>query len=486
MRRAALAGALALVAAPAAAHPLGNFTVNRYAALDVRPGRLAVHYVVDMAEIPAFQELRAADGDGDGALGAAERAAWAARTAAAIRDGLVATLAGAPLALVPGAHAVALPPGAGGLPTLRLDLDLEAALPAATGRVTFRDGNFAGRAGWREVVARAGGGLALARSSVPAHDRSDALRAYPTDLLATPPAVSAAHFEVVAAPAGAAAGEAPDAVPAAGARAGAMRFADRLTELVATRAPLGPRLLLLSLLAAAGLGALHALGPGHGKAIVGAYLVGARGTARHACLLGLVVTLTHTLGVYVLGLATLGASRWVLPERLFPWLGAASGLLVLAIGASLLVARLGAVADGGPAHGPDGHEHDHTHGPGGHHHHHHGHGHHHVPGGPLGWRALLALGVSGGLLPCPSAMVVMLGAIGLGRVAFGLCLIVAFSAGLAAVLVAVGLAFVHARRLLDRVPSGGRLLRAAPVVSALAISLAGLVIVMQALRGLGA
>lgn len=488
MRCAALAVALALApaAAAAAGHPLGNFTVNRYAALDVGRDVLAVHYVVVMVEIAAFQEIRAADANGDGTLDAAEGDAYLARMAGAIRDALVATLDGTPLGLVAGRRRLELPPGAGGLPTLRIEIDFVAALPAPTGRVAFDDRNFAGRAGWQEVVARAADGLALAGSSVPTRDRSEALRAYPADLLATPPQVTAARFDVVTAPGGTAptANEArPAAAPVA--RAGAMRFSDRMTELVATRTPLGPGLLLVSLLAAAGLGALHALAPGHGKTVVAAYLVGTRGTARHALLLGLVVTLTHTLGVYVLGLAMLGASRWVVPERLFPWLGVASGLLVLGIGGALLLARLADVADG------------HAHGPGADHHHHHHHHHHHdddhaddhvhrAPDRPLGWRALVALGVSGGLLPCPSAMVVMLGAIGLGRVAFGLVLIVAFSAGLATVLTAVGIAFVHARRLLDRVPAGGRLLRVAPVVSALAISLAGLAIVMQALRTIGA
>jgi ABC-type nickel/cobalt efflux system permease component RcnA len=236
------------------------------------------------------------------------------------------------------------------------------------------------------------------------------------------------------------------------------------------------------MLLAAALGALHALGPGHGKAIVGAYLVGTRGSARHALFLGLIVTVTHTLGVYALGLVTLGASQWILPERLLPWLSAASGLLVLAIGASLASARLGAALEEDHSHDDDHHHH---------HHHHDGHQHHHrhahLPpdGAGLGWKSLLALGVSGGLLPCPSALVVMLGAIALGRTAFGLLLIVAFSVGLAAVLTAVGLVFLYARRWFDGMPIDGRVARYVPVVSALAISLAGILIVAQALGQLG-
>jgi ABC-type nickel/cobalt efflux system permease component RcnA len=278
--------------------------------------------------------------------------------------------------------------------------------------------------------------------------------------------VSEARFRIATGPAGV-----PAARPAA-ARVGPGRFSDRMTELVATRAPLGPGLVLASLLAAAALGAVHALGPGHGKTIVGAYLVGARGTARHAVVLGAVVTATHTLGVYALGLVTLAASRWIVPERLFTWLGAASGLLVIAIGASLARSRI----ESAHAHG------DHVH------HHLHHHGHSHAPpadGEALGWRSLVALGVSGGLLPCPSALVVMLGAIALGRVALGLGLIVAFSAGLAAVLTAIGLVFVHARRWFDHVPLDGRIARWLPVASAIVISLGGLLIVARALGQMG-
>src|SRR5262249_45062533 len=313
-------------------------------------------------------------------------------------------------------------------------------------------------------------------------DRSQALRAYPIDQLQSPPQVREARFTVapavgVASPA-AAAGD--------GARVGSTRFADRLTELVATDAPLSSGLVLTSLLVAAPVGALHALSPGHGKTVVGAYLVGARGTARHALFLGVVVTATHTIGVYLLGLVTLTASRYVMPERLFPWLSGLSGLMVLGIGASLVVSRL---ADAG-GHGPHGHDHHHDPPDAQHDRAHGGHsqgpGHvHAMPDGRIGWRSLLALGVSGGVLPCPSALVVMLGAIALGRIAFGLALIVAFSAGLAAVLTGIGLALVYARGFFERLPLHGRLARYVPVASAIVISMAGLAIVAEALTRIG-
>jgi ABC-type nickel/cobalt efflux system permease component RcnA len=446
----------------AAAHPLGNFTVNRYAALAVTARALDVLYVVDMAEIPAYQTIDALDANRNGVLDPDERAAYLGRVPRELGGGLALAVDGAPVPLAAGEARLELPPGAGGLPTLRVEIRFAAPLAAVRGTVELRDTNFAGRAGWQEIIADGADGVVLAGSSVPRHDRSAALRAYPTDALATPPQVTEARFRFapggVAAPAPA---PAPD-----GARVGAGRFADRLTELVARREPLGARVVLASLMIAAALGALHALGPGHGKTIVGAYLVGSRGTTRHALLLGLVVTVTHTAGVYLLGLAVLSASHWLVPERLFPWIGAISGLLMLGIGASLATTRLQAAAAHDHHHPHDG---AHTHAP---------------PGDAVGWRGLVALGVSGGLLPCPSALVVMLGAISLGRVAFGLVLIVAFSVGLAGVLCAIGIALVHARRLLERLPVDGRLVRWVPVVSAVVILVAGAAVFGQACREL--
>ena len=471
----------------AAAHPLGNFTINRYAALHVGQHALTVHYVVDMAEIPAFQTITDIDKNGDGTIDPDEREAYLSRAPADLARHLILTVDGREQPLTAGRRTFSLPPGAGGLPTLRLEVNFEASLPSARGAVEFRDGNFPDRLGWQEIIADAGEGIALAESTVPRTDRSRALRDYPTDLLASPPQVSEARFRMVSATSSDAVAEA--SAPR-GVLAGPGRFSDRLTELIATRAPLGPGLVLTSLLVAAALGVLHALSPGHGKTIVGAYLVGARGTARHALFLGLVVTATHTLGVYALGLVTLTASHYIVPEQLFPWLGAASGLLVLGIGASLATTRLEA-ARGGHVHSHEhGNDHDHH---DDHHHdhgdHHHGHGHSHVPAdageGALAWRRLFALGVSGGLLPCPSALVVMLGAIALGRIAFGLLLIVAFSVGLAAVLTAIGLLFVYARRWFNHLPADGRVARYVPVASALVISVAGFLIVVQALAQMG-
>ena len=473
MKTAALALAAVLVAPVAHAHPLGNFTINRYAALRAEPGALTVRYVVDMAEIPAFQELALIDANGDQTLDEVEQRAYLARTASTLARHLTLTVDGAPLTLTPGTTSLERLPGAGGLPTLRIEAWFAAKLGASEGAVEFHDTNFAGRPGWQEVVADRAGGAVVSASTVPRVDRSQALRAYPQDLLESPPQVTDARFRIAAGGPAANGGERV----AAGTRAGAARFGDRLTELIATGAPLEPWLVLTSLLLAAGLGALHALSPGHGKTVVGAYLVGARGTARHAVFLGLVVTATHTIGVYLLGLLMLTPRASVMPERLYPWISVASGLVVLAVGASLAASRLDAAFAGC-------HHHDH---PQHHPHHEHDHDHVHLPadGTPVGWRSLLALGMSGGLLPCPSALVVMLGAIALGRIAFGLLLIVAFSAGLATVLTAIGLVLVYARGVFERLPLHGRLARFAPVASALVISAAGLAILLEALARIG-
>jgi nickel/cobalt exporter len=461
----------AFAASAASAHPLGNFTTNRQARITIESGRLAARYVVDMAELPAYRTLAEMDANGDGSADDGEHAAWAARLGADVARNLHVTIDGHETPLRAVSHEAVTQTGTGGLPTLRVEIGLESPLGALRGTLVVRDDGFAGLPGWQEIVVEGGSGVALGESTARASDRTNGLRSYPADALAAPPQMREAR--VAFAPGVAA--MAADGTTAR--RGGAERFGDRLTALVADRTPLTAGVVLSALLAAAVLGALHALTPGHGKTIVGAYLVGARGTWRHAVFLGLVVTATHTAGVYALGAATLVASAWILPERLMPWLSAASGLLVLTVGASLLGERF-AVAVHGHSHGHGGHSHAHDHD---------GHAHSHAPGDMAPTlRNLVALGVSGGMLPCPSALVVMLGAITLGRTAFGLALILAFSTGLAAVLTAIGLVLVYARRVFERLPIDGRFARFAPVASAAIISLAGLALVVEALSRIGA
>ncbi|HEU5097462.1 MAG TPA: sulfite exporter TauE/SafE family protein [Roseiflexaceae bacterium] len=500
--------------ARADAHPLGNFTVNQYSRIEVGRDTILVRYIVDMAEIPAFQERQTIDGDGDGQVDNAENLAYLAKQSPALLAGLRLAVNGAPAALRVVEQSLSFPEGQGGLLTLRMTFDLRADVAGAAQplAIDYRDDNFAERIGWREVIVRAGDGVALRESSVPAQDQTGELRSYPADMLSSPLDVREARASATFGPttAGAAAPSTADP-PANG------RVPDAFANLIASR-ELTPATIVLALLLALLLGAGHALTPGHGKTIVAAYLVGARGTARHAVFLGLTTTATHTAGVFALGFVTLWISNYILPEQLYPWLEFISGLLVVGIGLMLFRGRLVGLLrrratdrhfhdhDHGHDHNhrhdehdhddhdhsddhehthdhTHSHDHDHDHGPHGHDH---GpHGHSHMPpgadGSPVTWRGLLALGISGGLLPCPSALVVLLSAIALHRVAFGMLLIVAFSVGLAGVLTGIGLVLVYARRLFERFPTDGRLLRVLPVASAAFVTLAGLAITAGAL-----
>jgi ABC-type nickel/cobalt efflux system permease component RcnA len=321
------------------------------------------------------------------------------------------------------------------------------------------------------------------------------------------------------------------------------------TELV-TAQHLGFWFLVTAALIAAGLGAFHALEPGHGKTIVAAYLVGSHGTAMHAFLLGLIVTFAHTAGVYLLGLVTLYASRYVVPDRLYPWLGVVSGATIVVMGIYLLFRRRTGHAHGHShhhGHSLAGHSHFHAHAHGHEHSHAHGHSHVHVhPGsqGDLGpgfatqvsegleeyrhahthpnvrsqiqdsrsespnpesrtlnlesrslnpeawtpnpervsYRELMALGVSGGIVPCPAALVVLLSAVTLHRVALGLFLIAAFSVGLAAVLIVIGLMMVCAGRFMSQIKGEGPLMTHwLPLTSAAFITILGMTITIRAL-----
>lgn len=480
--------------AETAAHPLGNFTINHYSRLEFAGGTVSIAYVLDFAEIPAFQQLRRLDPDGDGTLAPAEADAYLDAELPTLVRGLRLTVGDTPLPLTVVDRAAVLLPGQGGLSTLRIEARLLADLPrdwGEAGPAGYSDRNYQDRLGWREIVVRGGPDIAIERSSAPAVDLSNELRAYPEDLMSSPLARSEATFTLV--PANGAAvsdtsGRAAERVRSNGAINGG-RATGRVASLIAIER-LTPTVVLIAILGAAFWGAAHALSPGHGKTVVAAYLVGARGTARHAAFLGLTVTVTHTAGVFALGVVTLYLSRYLLPEVLYPWLNVISGLLVVAIGLALARQRLRgqahSAAPGDRAHRHDHHDHTHDHS-----HLHAGgeHSHSHLPPGADGsgvtWRGLLALGVSGGLIPCPSALVLLLGAISLGRLGFGMVLVLAFSTGLAIVLTGIGLLCVYARQLFARTSLEPRVPKFLPVASALAIALAGLAIVLDALRQAG-
>jgi nickel/cobalt exporter len=441
VRRLTLVLAVLALGAPGAAlaHPLGNFTVNRHSEITASGDRMYVHYALDLAEIPTFQE------------GKGLRSTGAARLLA---RGLVLEVDRGRRPLRPLTSKLAARRGAGGLETLRVDVVYDAGPAGRT--IRFEDRNYARRLGWKEIVLRAERGARIASSTAPARSISDALRSYPKDLLRQPPDDTSAKAEIRP---GTLSGEPPALESAPAAERTGTGF-----ESLIERQELGPGLILVSLVLALFWGAAHALTPGHGKAIVAAYLVGSRGKARHAFALGGIVTVTHTIGVFALGIVTLALSELVVPEDLYPWLNLASALLVVAVGVTVLRLRIL-----GWVHARDGHDHGH-----GHHHHH----HHHHDGGK---RGLLAVGISGGLLPCPTALVVLLAAISLHRVAFGLLLIVAFSLGLAAVITGIGLLAVSARRAFSRLSLEGPLVRALPAFSACAVVALGLVMTFRSL-----
>jgi ABC-type nickel/cobalt efflux system permease component RcnA len=474
---------LAALAVPAIAlaHPLGNFTINHFSRVQASGGHIYVRYVLDMAEIPTFQARPRID--------AAGRAAYAKELTTSIARRLVLTVNGRRVPLRPLTHELAFPPGQAGLKTLRLEAvyGTPSLRSGAVARIRYRDTNDGGRLGWREIVLDADSGARSAGASVAAKTVSDELRSYPKNLLQSPLDITEASATIVP---GSGTGSVPSLIPRTvlEQRVGVRNVTDSGFAALISQKQLGVLVILVSLAVAFFWGLVHALSPGHGKAIVTAYLIGQRGTPRHAVYLGLIVTVTHTIGVFALGAVTLLLSEFIVPETLYPWLNLTSGLLIVAIAASVFWARFAhrktAYAfDHDHAHvhdHADAHDHSHAHSHGGHVHSHGGRAHSHAPTGP-GWRGLVAAGVSGGLIPCPSALVVLLAAISLHRIAFGLLLIVAFSAGLAITITGIGLIAVLARSVFRRVSFEGRLVRLLPAASALVILGVGIVMTAKAL-----
>ncbi len=477
---------LTALAVTIGAHPMGNFSVSHYARLRPAPGVLRVTYAIDLAEIPTFELSSSSEPDALKKLAPAKMAEWV--------RALQFTLDGQRLTAEVGRTSVLVAEGAGAMPVMRVTAEVRVAVPGG-GVVSYEDPNFAGRTGWKEVVTG------------DAPDRSRALGEYPPETSGPPPQQLRAQVTV---PPGAllssntaqplpsgqrptdlgqrqqpetAKPAAPEAAPPVrsavastvaggpqGASAGTMVRGDYLSTLL-SRKELPFELALLGLGAAFVAGALHAMSPGHGKTIVAAYLVGARGTLKHAVFLGAMVTFTHTISVFALGLVTLFLSQYILPERIVPWMGAISGLAIVMVGMNLFQKRLAKLTGGGG----DSHGHDHRHDDGQDHGHTHDHGsgahHHHDLPEKITLGSLTALGVSGGLVPCPTALVLLLSAIAMGRAAYGLTLLVSFSLGLALVLMAIGGAVLYAKSLLPAMPSitSSRAFQVVPVLSAAVI-----------------
>jgi len=474
---------LAFGASAAQAHPLGNFTINHYDGLTLFRDHIEVLAIVDRAEIPTLQTRDAVDTDHDGVLEPAELATAARTQCATLADSIKLTLDGRTLPVATLRNGLELQTGAAGLPTSRLSctLTVSARLDRRS-TVNLADTADADHVGWREITAT-GVGVHIQRSPVPAQSISAQLRHYPNDLLSAPLSVRSAALDV-------APGDGPQttaafAVPTAGLADRALGTVTRTFDsLVGSRhltLGVGVLALLLSLV----LGASHAALPGHGKTVMAAYLAGKRGTVRDAALVGATVTVTHTAGVLLLGLLVT-MSETIAGESVLAWLGAVSGALIALIGISLLR---------NARHDRDRHDHDHGadgHADPHHHHgrHHHDGGHHHDHPRRSGHsrRTLMGMGLAGGLVPSPSALVVLLGAIALGRTAFGIALVLGYGVGMAATLTAAGLLLVRlgrsGKRLLARKTLDSRVLAFAPVATALLILTVGVSLALRSLASL--
>jgi ABC-type nickel/cobalt efflux system permease component RcnA len=453
----ATAGAFAL-AQSAKAHPLGNFTVNRYSRIEPSGNRLYVLYVLDLAEIPTFQAKPEVAAEGE--------TRYATRLSRTIARRLELTVNGRRSTLTPIRHVLAFPLGQAGLRTTRLEAVFRGPVLDRTSTIAYRDSNYPGRIGWKEIVLQPSSDAHVLNSTAPAKSISAELLAYPKNLLQSPLDVVSATARVEPGPG---AGAVPHLLPRATLeqRAAVRAVADGGFASLIARDRLTPGFVALSLLIAMFWGAVHAFSPGHGKSIVAAYLVGSRGTSRHAVFLGMTVTVTHTIGVFALGLVTLSLSAFIVPDQLYPWLNLVSALLIVAVGLSVLRWRVRDWRRSG---------HDHT---DAHDHHHHDHEHEHDRA--LSPRRLLGIGISGGIVPCPTALVVLLAAISLHRLGYGLVLILAFSAGLAAAMTAIGLVAVTAKRTFERVDFDGGAIRLLPAFSALVVLGLGLAMAVRAL-----
>jgi ABC-type nickel/cobalt efflux system permease component RcnA len=533
--------ALCLWLAPRSfAHPMGNFSVNHYSKITLEREGIRISYIIDLAEIPTYQELQQGNVTADVADPAVTR--FVALRGEEFGRGLSLVIDGRRLPLRLLSSQVIFPPGAGGLPTMKMGFVYQALYPPAGDRssagLQYADNNFPGHAGWKEMIA-VGPAANLISSSVPQTDRSAELTNYPTDLLNSPPQDLSAViqfrypvnltkdtagltvlrstqrdekmvgapfkpavglsgrsrcpgtcFSTERNPAKRAAVRTQGPKPATTVAAPAPLHLQpnqqatprsAFTELITTRS-MSLWFLITAAFIALGLGALHALEPGHGKTIVAAYLVGSRGTARHAFLLGLIVTASHTAGVFALGAITLYASRYIVPEQLYPWLGVFSGLTIAGLGGYMFLRRW------------SGLDLDHAHTSGQLHSHWFSSSNKSAAAAPapaangksVSLYQLFALGITGGIIPCPAALVVLLSAFALHRIGLGFFLIIAFSLGLAGVLIGFGMLMVYGRRFMARLQVDGSLTtRWLPVASAAFMTVLGAAIALRAFATTG-
>ena len=431
---------------PTSAHPLGNFTINHLAKIQTSRGVIRVRYVLDIAEIPAFGILQTSSRDG--VWNERELDTWAASEVPLVVQGLHVDVDGgrATLSLLR-VHA-RIRQGAGGLSTLYWVADFHTSIAPGRHRVHIADEVYSQRIGWKDIV--------VAPEREPTHE----LTLYPNALLGSPRRVTGVSFTVsslgIASTPIAVANDVREPSFTSIARTNAL--SDMFSS--SNREPL---FVLLTMLVAFGLGALHAIEPGHGKALLAFTLVGSRATVRQAAILAASLTFAHTIGVLVLGIVLFFSATFV-SESIYPWITLSSGVVIAFIGARNLArfAHRGAHAHTANHHHGDGnlqHTHD-------------------LPGsGPIDFRGAVVAAMSGGIAPCPAAIVVMLAALRMHALGYGILLIVVFSCGLASVLTAIGIAVVHGSAWVKRTGRFDRVVELGPLISAILISLIGAVMV---------
>ena len=459
------------------AHPLGNFTINHMTRLSIERDTIRVHYVLDMAEIPTFQAL--------GAQNASQPQAqrvdtYAKSLAPMLLSEMQLDFDGTRAALVLDGTRATTRPGAGQLPTLYVVLDAHSAMPSAHASIAFHDKTFADRLGWHDIVV------------APASEPTRELTAYPSALIGSPRATTA--VDISRDPLGHVVVHATTASQAStsGVPAPSQLRSNQLSDMLA-RGTSDWGFVALTFLVAIVLGALHALEPGHGKTLLAISLVGARATVKQATILATALTVAHTIGVLALGVAINLFKGYFVPETIYPWITLISGIVIAVIGARAVQRQMRMRnASAVLAHG-HAFEAPHTHDRAGGQDHAHDHGHDHadlddfaharahaIPGNaPLTFGGTVWAAMSGGVAPCPAALVVLLAAVALNQVAYGIFVIIAFSFGLAATLTGLGIAVVRGATWLQGRPQFERFVTIGPLVSAIVIATIGAIMVGQ-------
>jgi len=466
---------LLFLAGDAAAHELYEIGTARVSELKISKGRIAVVYTVHFGAVVAFNERRGMDEDGDGRISEQEQGSYLSRMGTELKEGLILRVDEERMALSTVHQTAEMGEDRIGPLPFEMSFEFAADLPDLRDvehEMSFADQNYLDDPNDPEVSVEASGEIKILDSSQWWHSKRYTFDPWaPREDRRTVRILFKAGNSAAPASVGSDEAQATEQI-SSGAKSKLMDF---------LRQPkLSPRFILFAMAISIFLGAAHALEPGHGKTIVAAYLIGSRGTVWNAVFLGVIVTITHTGSIILLGLTTLFASQYILPQRIFPWLGFVSGFIIVAVGIWLLVRSLRPSPVHVHSHGPLG---THTHGEEEHHHHdeEHHEDHEHPHASPVSWGSLLTLGISGGLVPCPAALVILLSAIALNRIVLGLTLIVSFSFGLAAVLITIGILMVVARSFMDRFGVKGGLIQKLPIVSATVIIILGFVIAIKSL-----